>query len=180
MKTIKTEFHYFTIMDYEKEQDYLRSMHKAGWEFAGVTVPGFYHFVQCEPEDVIYQLDYNLEGSAHKEEYVQMFEDCGWEYLMDFVGYSYFRKPAAQAKEDEGIFCDDSSRLDMMTRIFKGRMLPLLCIFFLVLLPQLFFQFSLSGIRGIIFCIFFVLFCIYLEIFISFFRKYLAFKNHNP
>jgi len=48
---------------------------------------------------VVYQLDYNQEGRSHKEEYIQMFTDCGWEYLQDFVGYSYFRKPKAAMKK---------------------------------------------------------------------------------
>lgn len=49
--------------------------------------------MKCTPEDVVYQLDYNEEGLTHKDEYVQMFRDCGWEYIQDFGGYSYFRKP---------------------------------------------------------------------------------------
>ena len=117
----KTEMRYFSIMDWEKEQDYLREQHKSGWRFIKVTGIGTYHFEQCEPEDVIYQLDYNQEGIAHKEEYVQMFKDCGWDYLQDFFGYSYFSKPAAKMGGDEEIFCDDSSRVEMMERIFKGR-----------------------------------------------------------
>jgi len=41
---------------------------------------------------VIYQLDYNPDGKKNQEEYVQMFEDCGWEYLKDFaVKYISFR-----------------------------------------------------------------------------------------
>ena len=33
-----------------------------GWKFTGLTYPGVYHFVRCQPEDVVYQLDYNEEG----------------------------------------------------------------------------------------------------------------------
>ena len=47
-----------------------------------------------------------------------MFADCGWEYLQDFAGYSYFRKPVAEMKGEEAIFCDDASRLEMMRRVF--------------------------------------------------------------
>lgn len=47
---------------------------------------------KCEPEKVIYQLDYNQEGMKNQMEYVKMFEDCGWEYLLEFAGYSYFQK----------------------------------------------------------------------------------------
>lgn len=179
MKERKTTFKFFTITQYEKEQEYLRKMHKNGWRFIGVTLPGFYHFEQCTPEDVIYQLDYNQEGVNHKEEYVQMFQDCGWEYLTDFVGYSYFRKAANKMKEDEGIFCDDSSRLDMMKRIFKGKMLPLLCIFFAIIIPQLYMQYSIEGFRGDMFIIFVVLFVLYLMIFISFGVGYWKFKRNQ-
>ena len=34
---------------------------------------------------MIYQIDYNQDGIAHKDEYVKMFGDCGWEYLQDYV-----------------------------------------------------------------------------------------------
>ena len=103
MSEYKKEFRYFTIFDYEKEQEYLSWMHECGWKFTMVYFPGIYCFEKCKPEKVIYQLDYNQEGRTHKAEYLQMFADCGWEYLLEFMGYSYFRKPAAEMKEDEGI-----------------------------------------------------------------------------
>ena len=109
MKT-KKQFKYFSIFNHEKEQEYLRFMHNSGWKFTRVTGLGTYHFEACQPEDVIYQLDYNQEGLAHKEEYVRLFQDCGWEYLQDYVGYSYFRKSASQTDGAEEIFCDDSWR----------------------------------------------------------------------
>lgn len=55
-----------------------------------------------------------------------MFRDCGWEYLQNFVGYSYFRKAASDMDgTEEEIFCDDASRLDMIKRVFSQRMVPL-------------------------------------------------------
>ena len=137
MKNTKTEVRFFTITEWEKEQDYLRQQHQKGWKFVRVNFIGLYHFEKCEPEDVIYQLDYNPEGLEHKEEYVQMFRDCGWEYLQDYVGYSYFRKPAPASERDAEIFCDDASRLEMMERVLKGRMLPLVAILLLVIVPVL-------------------------------------------
>ena len=56
---------FFSIMDWEKEQDYLRRMHQQGWKFVRVSALGLYHFVKCEPEDVVYQIDYNKDGSEH-------------------------------------------------------------------------------------------------------------------
>ena len=132
----KKEFRYFTIFNHEKEQDYLRDQQKQGWKFVKVTGIGTYHFEECTPEDVIYQLDFNQETGAQKEEYLKMFADCGWEYIQEFAGYSYFRKAAADMKAEEEIFCDESSRLAMLERVYKGKLLPMFIIFNACLLPQ--------------------------------------------
>lgn len=176
MKDKKTEIRYFTIMEYEKEQDYLRRKHNEGWQFSGITMC-CYHFVKCEPEDVVYQLDYNQEGVAHKDEYIQMFRDCGWKYLTNFAGYSYFCKPASELKEDEGIFCDDSSRLDMMERVFKGKMIPLLIIFSCIIIPQLCMQFLWYGFSNPVFVVYVCLFIIYVIIFAQFGIQYWNYKK---
>lgn len=175
MKQQKKEFKFFTIADYEKEQDYLREMHNHGWKFKKVSGLCMYHFEECEPMDVIYQLDYNQEGIAHKEEYIQMFEDCGWEYMQDYVGFSYFRKPVGIMNADESIFCDDESRLEFMKRIFKGRLIPLLVAFFMVIIPQLIMQFRI-GAYGLV-LIFAILLILYLSIFIWYGKQYHDFKT---
>ena len=81
MNDVKLEWRFFTIVEWKKEEQYLREQHKKGWEFVKLNLLGFYHFKKCEPKDVIYQLDYNPESVTNKEDYIQMFEDCGWEYL---------------------------------------------------------------------------------------------------
>lgn len=144
-KNRKIEVHFFTICEWQKEQDFLREQHKAGWKFIKVSCLGCYYFEKCEPEDVIYQLDYNQGGTSQETEYIQMFRDCGWEYIQETLGYSYFRKPASAMHGQEEIFCDNSSRIDMMKRVFKGRIVPLITIFFCIILPQLFFQSHLGG-----------------------------------
>lgn len=139
-KTTKKAIKFFSIADYEKEQEYLREMHKSGWKLVSVTGFCVYKFEKCTPEDVIYQLDYNQEGLADKDEYVKMFTDCGWEYIQDYVDFSYFRKPASQTDGAEEIFCDDASRMQLVERIFRGRVVPLLALFFAVLLPGLLYN----------------------------------------
>ena len=67
MSETKKELRWFSIMDYEKEARYLSRMHQKGWKFKRVTMPGIYTFEKCEPEKVIYQLDYNLEGMTKAE-----------------------------------------------------------------------------------------------------------------
>ncbi len=135
METMK-QFKYFTIFNHKKEEDYLREMHKRGWKFVRVSGLGVYHFEKCEAEDIVYQLDYNPQTKETRSEYLQMFKDCGWDYIQDYVGYSYFRKPAAQMNGEESIFNDDDSRTAMMGRVYKGRLFPLVGIFCGCLIPQ--------------------------------------------
>lgn len=174
----KTEFKWFTIFEYEKGQDYLREMHKAGWKLVRVTGLGMYHFAQTTPQDVVYQLDYNKDGLAHKDEYLKMFDDCGWEYIQDYVGYSYFRKPVAQDNMAEEIFCDEESKFQMMERVMMGRLTPLLIIFFLTLLPQ-FLNHLLNTHNYVIAAFTGGVLTIYIVIFVTFFVKYMQYKRNR-
>ena len=127
MKDKKITFKYFSIAEYEKEEAYLRKMHQQGWKLVKISLRYLYVrayiFEKCQPEDVIYRIDYDQTGG---DAYIQMFADCGWEYLFDFDESSYFRKKKEDIAEDEDIFCDDASRLAMVRRVFKARYIPYL------------------------------------------------------
>ena len=129
------EFRLFMLPDYEKEEEYLREMHRDGWKFTHVTLPGIYPFEKCEPEDVVYRLDFNPQTPDKKRDYVRMFEDYGWEYLQDLNEFSYFRKSADE--EDTEIFSDIASKLDMMRRILAKRMIPVLVVFLCCMVPNI-------------------------------------------
>ena len=103
MGKTKKELRLFNVTQYNQEEEYLSSMHRKGWKFTKVYFPGVYCFEECKPENVTYRLDYNQEGIRNKAEYVQMFSDCGWEYLMDFAGYSYFRKTISESDSNDEI-----------------------------------------------------------------------------
>ena len=60
----KRIFKFFTMFEYEKEQEFLRSMHRSGWKLAKISGICLYHFEKCIPEDVVYQLDYNTFGMS--------------------------------------------------------------------------------------------------------------------
>jgi hypothetical protein len=135
METMK-EFKYFSIFNHKKEEEYLRKMHQNGWRFVRVGGFGVYHFERCEGADYVYQLDYNPQTKETRDDYLRIFSDCGWEYIQDYVGYSYFRKSAAAMRGDEAIFSDDESRTAMMGRVYKGRVLPLMGILCGCLIPQ--------------------------------------------
>ena len=79
----------------------------------------------------------------------------------------------------EEIFCDDESRLDMMKRVFAGRMVPLLILFFLVLIPQLVMQgldrnYEFLIVFGILLGIYLVLFAAFA---VPFWRYYRAVRR---
>ena len=172
---LRTPNHGYGIVQYEKEADFLRQEHKNGWKLSKISGIGVYEFEACEPEDVVYQLDYCQAGNGDKAEYIKMFEDCGWEYLQDFVGYSYFRKPASETSGAEEIFCDDSSRLQMMDRVFKGRVLPLVILFSCVLIPCLIREVYVGEYANIVLLVAVII--VYLWIFIHFAIQYSKFKK---
>lgn len=175
MKDKKVVIKFFSIVQYVEEGEYLGRMHAKGWKFERVSGLCVYHFVKCEPEDVVYQLDYNQRGLAFKDEYVKMFEDCGWEYIQDYFGFSYFRKPAKDMDGPEEIFCDDESKLDMAKRVFKGRVSPMIIIFTMCLMPQLInliLRHNEGEYNAVILSIYCVLTLVYIGLFISFGRFY--------
>ncbi|WP_425539687.1 DUF2812 domain-containing protein [Microaceticoccus formicicus] len=97
MTKIIRRFKYFTILDYDKEEDYLSKMHSKGYKFVKVVLPGIYTFEVTEPSDTVYKLDFMDEDMSleDKLDYLQIFKDNGWEAVTTFMGYSYFRKNAS-------------------------------------------------------------------------------------
>lgn len=177
----KKEFRYFTIFNHQKEEAYLRQRHNEGWKFTKVNWFGVYHFEKCEPEDVVYQLDYNKQRTENLAEYILMFEDCGWEYLQEYAEYSYFRKPALEMNGEEEIFSDDDSRVAMMGRVFKGRMIPLIVLFCLFVMNFVLAWRSLTytGLTSayIVMAIYGIIILIYIAVFIRFAVHYYRAKN---
>lgn len=174
MKTKKV-WKIFTITEHEKEEKWLREMNKKGWKFRGFNALGLYKFEECKPEDVIYRIDYNSDEIKDKSEYIKLFKDCGWDYLQDLQGFSYFKKAASEAGEDEEIFCDEESKFEMIKRIIRGRLLALQPIWFLILIPNTIF--SLSNGYYIRLAILGAVDILYLIIIVSFAIKYVRYKR---
>lgn len=132
-RTIK-KFKVFLITDYEKEEKYLTQMSKKGFRLKKVTFPGFYTFEVVEPEDMVYRLSFKNPMESDFNNYVQIFIDSGWEYVFDFMGWSYFRKKGYEKNTE--IFSDDESRVEEVSKVFKSRFLPILVIFTTIVLPN--------------------------------------------
>ena len=135
MSETKTRIRFFTIADYEEEEIWLRRQHSSGWKLIRTVLPCFYVFERCAPEDVVYRLDYK--NSTETGDYLQLYRDYGWECCERMSGWLYFRKPASACEtEAEGeIFSDNATRVELISRIVKTRMLPLLALFFCCVLP---------------------------------------------
>ncbi len=163
MSERKTWMRFFTIADYEEEEQWLRAQHKSGWKLVKTVLPCFYIFERCTPEDVVYRLDYR--NCTENGDYLQIFRDYGWEYFNRCMGWLYFRKPVAETdtEQDSEIFSDDVSRLDMLSHVINTRMLPLVIIFLCCLLPN--FLRSSDEPTSSVFIAFGVLMLLYLYLF---------------
>ena len=80
----KRIFRFFSLAEYGEEQKFLEEMHQKGWKLKSYTVFRGYVFEKCIPENWIYQLDYRDEVEDLNA-YIQLFQDCGWEYVMMFI-----------------------------------------------------------------------------------------------
>lgn len=132
----KKMFRIYTITDFEKEEDFLREQHRMGYKFIKWTFPGFYSFERCEPQDMVYKMEFSDTGNQDKSEYIQMYADFGWDYMFDVVGWSYFRKRAEEVDGNEEIFSDSQSKIEHIRRVFQRRMIPLIAIFLCCVIPQ--------------------------------------------
>lgn len=131
----KTEIRFFVLSEYEEEERYLNEKAKEGYLLEKVLLPGRYYFKKTEPVDMIYRIDFNPQKKEDWDSYIQMYKDYGWNYIQDLNEYSYFCKTAEESEEENEIFNDNQSRIDMMERIMKRKMFPLvaaLAIFLLV------------------------------------------------
>lgn len=57
MKT-KIEIRFFFLPDFEKEALYLAEQHRKGWKFVENRFGMLFIFEKCQPEEVVYQLDF--------------------------------------------------------------------------------------------------------------------------
>ena len=122
----KKEIRFFFLPDFEKEERYLSEQHRQGWKFVENRYGYLFVFEKTIPDDVVYQLDFRPKA-IDKEEYLQFFNDYGWEYVGDCNHFSYFRKK--RAGEANEVYSDRQSKVDMIGRILKGQFLLAVLVF---------------------------------------------------
>ena len=109
------QFHWFWAWDDEKEEAYLREMALDGWQFLSVTFPGYYTFEKGKPRNDFYRLDF-LYNYKDKANYLQLFEDAGWNHVGEYGSWQYFRKTADEGEKPE-IFTDNESKVKKYSRV---------------------------------------------------------------
>ena len=137
----KVVYRICTIADYDREALYLSKMHAEGWKlkevsYSSLVIAVKYTFEKCQPEQVVYQLDFYPMKKSERASYLQLFKDCGWEHITNFNSFSYFRKPYSGVESDAEfeIYNDAAGKLAMVKRVLIMRMLPILLLVS-VLLP---------------------------------------------
>lgn len=107
----KLQFRIFSIVDLDKEEEYLHEMHLKGWKFKSNRF-GFFYFDQCQPDDVIYCIYDSRFLKKYKHE-LQDFRDRGWE-LIETGFCSIFRKPASDLLPEDQVYMSKGLRWEVM------------------------------------------------------------------
>ncbi len=110
------KFKWFWAWQDEAEEAWLREMSNQGWHFSGMSMPTIYNFKHGEAKDYVYRLDYRSYWKIDQEEYLQLFQDAGWECVDETMGWHYFRMPARPGEELE-IYTDAESKIGKYQRL---------------------------------------------------------------
>ncbi|HEM3669869.1 TPA: DUF2812 domain-containing protein [Streptococcus suis] len=127
----KTECKVFFITDFSQQADYLSEMHQQGWKLVKISWLFFYHFEKCQPEEVVYQVDFKESKNKDRENYLHMYEDYGWEFVISCQNFNIFRKPAKMG--DLELYGDRESKLVFVKTIIQRRFLLSLGLYFILI-----------------------------------------------
>ncbi|HEL1602869.1 TPA: DUF2812 domain-containing protein [Streptococcus suis] len=127
----RTECKVFFITDFNQQAQYLTEMHRKGWRLTKIRWSFFYHFEKCQPEEVVYQVDFKESKNKDRDSYFRMYEDYGWEFVTSCRSFVIFRKAAV--KGDLEIYGDRESKLVFVKTIIQRRYLLSLGLYFMLI-----------------------------------------------
>ncbi len=85
MKNRKVVWKALTALQEEYEAKWLAEMSLEGWHLIKYS-PFRYTFEKGQPKEYVYKFDYQTQ-LKDKESYIQIFEDAGWEYILEYMGW---------------------------------------------------------------------------------------------
>ena len=129
----KVQFRIFTIVDLDKEEDYLHKMHLKGWRYRTSRL-GFFYFDQCQPDDVIYHIYDTRHLKKYKHE-LQNFRNRGWE-LIESGSCLILRKSSSDILPEDQVYMSKDLRWEVMrsrlrscTAAFSGGLVVCMSLF---------------------------------------------------
>ena len=91
-KQYKIKYRLFFVHMYKEEEAWLEYMSSRGWHLVSVFLGIRFTFAKGEPKDYKYSLDFR-KNDIIDSDYIQLFEDAGWEYIGRYLWWRYFRAP---------------------------------------------------------------------------------------
>jgi len=129
----KKQFRIFTIVDLDKEEEYLHEMHLKGWRYRTSRL-GFFYFDQCQPDDVIYHIYDTRHLKKYKHE-LQNFRNRGWE-LIESGSCLILRKSSSDILPEDQVYMSKDLRWEVMrsrlrscTAAFSGGLVVCMSLF---------------------------------------------------
>ena len=107
----KVQFRFFTIVDLDKEEEYLHEMHLKGWRYR-TSCFVFFYFDQCQPDDIIYRIYDSRFLKKYKQE-LQEFRNRGWE-LIETGSCSILRKSSSDLLPEDQVYMSTGLRWEVM------------------------------------------------------------------
>ena len=107
----KKQFRIFTIVDLDKEEEYLHEMHLKGWRYRTSRF-GLFYFDKCQPDDVIYRIYDSRFLQKYKHE-LQDFSNRGWE-LIETGSCSILRKSSSNLLPEDQVYMSKGLRWEVM------------------------------------------------------------------
>lgn len=148
-KEIRKIWRFYTVADYEKEEEFLNEMARAGWN---LTAVGFcrYIFRRGNAGEYIYKLDMveRTESDEVKESYFNFLTDCGIRVVGDFKDWIYLQKRASDGPFDTKN--DTYAKLRQVNKVYSFSLRTvgnLLRIFVAIILVFVLLQLLLNNVR---------------------------------
>lgn len=123
MFTTKTIWRVFLSYSDPKQEQWLETQARLGWHLVGVA-PLRFKFVQKEPREDRYRMDFQLLRGKQRQDYLQLFQDAGWD-LVGQLGNRYYFRASGDTLSPE-IHSDSESRKGRLRRELVFMSFPLL------------------------------------------------------
>lgn len=117
---------FFTLGQYPQEQAWLEEEARKGNILQKTILPCFFLFEKEKPQNLIYRYDF-IPSDKTEAECIALYSEYGWKYVTKMNGFVLFVHEADTAsRQDLELFSSAESKNEMIQRILKNRMYPLL------------------------------------------------------